>query len=73
MDKDINDYFFTLFPTTPTSKVAFAEGYTELFEVAKNDFGEAKYSRITFSQNKTLIAAFAIALIIAGVGGLFTI
>jgi hypothetical protein len=41
--------------------------------VIENDFGQAKYQKIQFSNNKMLIAAFAIAGTIALLGGVFTI
>jgi hypothetical protein len=50
--------------------VGFVLGYNELYAVAKNDFGGAKYVPIQFGDNPMLVGAFAIAGTIAIVGAL---
>ena len=69
-DSEINDFYFQQYPTTPITAVAFVLGYNQIYAVAKNDFGGAKYVQIMFADNPMLVGAFAIAAIIAIVGAL---
>lgn len=73
LDSEMNDFYFFTYPTSPMSQVAFAENYNEIYRVSKNDFGDSKYSRIEFKENKSLIYAFVIASIIALFGAAFAV
>lgn len=59
-----------LYPTTHISKVAWVDGYNELYEVKYGHAG-AKYEVITMGSNPMIVSAFAIAGVIAVVGALF--
>lgn len=73
VDLDLRDFYTESFPAQTASGVAFVEDYNEFRQVEHSDFGETRYTSVTFSGHPLVIAAFAISGVVGLVGAVFCV